>query len=272
MVYSDTAISDYSKVQKAFSKQSRHFDQQDQSNPILVEMRSQVRQHVNHFIEGKEHMLELNAGTGLDAVYFAGQGVKVHATDLSHKMIKKIQSKIEEFGLEDNLTCQQCSFTDLHKIKLTNFDYIFSNFGGLNCIQDLEQVTQFFPDYLNLGGFVTLVIMPPVCPWELISLFRGNFAHAFRRYKKQGLAHLEGEIFPVYYHSLHKILRSLPKGFDVKKIEGLGALIPPPYKKDFPERHPDWYRILKKLDGSFRNFFPFNQWADHFILTLQFNS
>jgi len=235
-------------------------------------MRTQVREHVGLFIEGKERMLEINAGTGLDAVYFAGQGVKVHATDISHQMIEKIQSKIEEFGLEDSLTCQQCSFTDLHKIHQAKFDYIFSNFGGLNCIHDLEQVTRFFPDYLNPGGFVTLVIMPPVCPWELITLFKGNFSHAFRRFQKQGLANLEGEIFPVYYHSFHKILRSFPIGFNVQKVEGLGALIPPPDKKDFPERHPDWYRILKKLDGSFRNFFPFNRWADHFILTFQFIS
>src|SRR5580692_10990392 len=103
----------FENISKAFSKQAPKFDEEDFSNPILQWMRGRVRAHVHRYLEPGNRILELNAGTGLDSVYYAQQGYHIHATDLSGEMVRQLQGKIERDNLADLLTCQQVSYTNL---------------------------------------------------------------------------------------------------------------------------------------------------------------
>lgn len=257
-------------VNRAFSKQSVNYDHDDQQNKILQDMRSQVYCHVAEFMKPQSSILELNSGTGIDALHFVQQGHSVCATDLSDGMIEQINLKIQHHVLQSRLTCQQLSYTELEKLNSEKFDYVFSNFGGLNCIDDLARVTKHLPELLTPGGYVTWVIMPPVCLWELLSFFTGNGRQAFRRLNKKGvLAHLEGEYFKTYYFSLSQIKAAFGATFKFIKSEGLCTLSPPPSRADFPAKYPRLYPSLRKLDQSFRHRYPFNQWADHIVVTFQ---
>ena len=260
----------FDTINRAFTKQAPYFDEYDRKNIILTDMRKQVRDHVMKFLERGDYMLELNAGTGMDAEYFVEQGCKVHATDLSDGMIQMLEQRINNQNLNSSITYQQCSFTQLDRLNTSGFNYIFSNFGGLNCIDSLNRVTKYFSGVLKDQGFVTFVVMPKFCPWELFSVLKGNFSFALRRFKKNGTtAHLEGEYFKTYYFTLNEVLKSFGKNFKLIKVEGLGVLIPPPVKENLPEQRPKFYRALKYLDRKLRNHFPFNRWADHIIITLQ---
>ena len=262
----------FDSVNRAFSRQAKYFDESERNNIILADMRTQVRDHVMKFLKRGDYILELNAGTGLDAEYFVEQGFKVHATDLSDGMIQMLKQRIIHQNLSNSITFQQCSYTQLDQLNTSGFNYIFSNFGGLNCIKDLSQVTKFFSGVLKDQGFVTFVLMSKFCPWEFFSVFKGNFSHAFRRFKKNGaIAHLEGEYFKTYYFTPKKVLKSFGKKFKLIKVEGLGVLIPPPVKENVPKQQPKFYKVLKYLDKKLRNHFPFNRWADHFIITLQYS-
>ena len=257
------------QVNEAFSKQALHFDGDDLQNPLLQEMRFQVYNHVSKFIRKPSHLLELNSGTGIDALYFVKQGHKVHATDLSDGMTEEIKKKINQFNLHDRLTVQQLSYHQLDRLKGQKFDFVFSNFGGLNCIEDLSKVTKNLPSILNPDGVVTWVIMPPVCLWEIFGVLKGN-PNAFRRFKRNGVvAHLEGKHFRVWYHSLMSIKKAFGPNFKLVRHEGLAALSPPPHVTQFPIKHPFLYKILKKIDAAIRSNFPFNRWADHVIVTFQ---
>src|SRR6185369_1354202 len=113
----------------------------------------------------------------------------------------QIKMKINYFHLHDRFSVQQLSYDRLDRLRGQKFDFVFSNFGGLNCINYLTRVTKNLPSILNSGAFITWVIMPPVCPWEILSIFKGN-RNAFRRFNKSGvMAHLEGKQFKVWYHS-----------------------------------------------------------------------
>ena len=260
-------------VNRAFSKQSHHYDQQDLANPILKDMRLQVYDHVRAYLKTGSSILELNAGTGIDALYFASQGHRVHATDLSTGMVQQIQKKISNYSLADRLTCQQISYDQLSEIKGLKFDYVFSNFGGLNCIKNLGSVTTHLPVLLNDGAYVTWVIMPPVYLWELLWILKGNAGQAFRRFHKNGvMAQLEGEFFKTYYHSLSQIKKAFGPNFQFIRAEGLCALSPPPSPGDFPYKHPAVYKGLRKMDSIVRSTFPFNRWADHIIVTFKLKS
>lgn len=233
-------------------------------------MRRQVYAHTKKYLKPKSRILELNAGTGIDAVNFVRDGHTVHATDLASGMVEQINRKIVSLSLSPFLSCQQLSYVDLDQIRERGFDFIFSNFGGLNCINDLRQVTRHFPNLLRDGGFITLVIMPVACPWEIAGLVRHG-KKALRRFRAQGvLAHLEGNYFQTYYHSLSAIKAAFDARFTFISSEGLASVSAQPHNFDFASKHPLIDKVLTSLDARVRNHFPFNRWADHLIVTFQY--
>lgn len=273
---SDNALNDpkaaqqRASVNRGFSKQSVGYDKADRVNIILQDLRKQVYSHIEGFIKSPAQILELNAGTGIDAVHLASLGHAVHATELSDGMITKIREKVSLHSLSDRLTCQQLSYEEIDRVDGRDYDLVFSNFGGLNCIQNLSRVTRHLPLVLKAEGYVTWVIMPPVCPWEILWFAKGKVKQAFRRFRKNGVtAHLEGEYFQTYYHSLADIRRALGPSFKLKRCEGLAALSPPPHSQ-LPVMHPRLYQLLRNADALVKDSFPFNRWADHLIVTFQY--
>ena len=262
---------DFNSINKAFTKQSLNYDKDDENNAILQWMRKIVRNHVFLHLKTGDKMLELNAGTGLDALYFSQKGYRIHSTDLSDGMVKEIKEKIKRFNLATQLSCEQCSYTELNKLNDLRFEYVFSNFGGLNCIPDLQDVIKHLPGLLSPGAYITFVIMPPVCPWEMAFMLKGNFRKAFRRMRKGGVpAHLEGEYFQTYYFTPSEVVKTFGKNFKKISLQGLASISPPPHSVNFQKKFPSVYNSLTRMDEKVSSMFPFNRWADHFILTMQY--
>jgi ubiquinone/menaquinone biosynthesis C-methylase UbiE len=260
---------EFAGVNRAFSKQSFHYDDDDARNPILISWRRQVYAHVERLLKPGSHILELNAGTGIDAAHFAAHGHTVHCIDISEGMIAQIEKKRTRLRIEASLTCEVCSFDSLGHID-GSFDFIFSNFGGLNCIDRLEKVTLQLRELLRPGALVTCVIMPPISLWELGWILKGHWRSGLRRFQKGGTtAHLEGEYFKTHYHSYQTIVKAFGEGFKLVDSEGLGSLSPPPSEAHFPDRHPRIYKLMRNLDHACCKHFPFNRWADHVIVTFQ---
>lgn len=263
-------MSSVENIAEAFSRQSVSYDAVDNKNSILQWMRQQVYAHCMNYFHVGETMLELNCGTGIDAVHFAERGLKVYATDIADGMLNELRRKAELKDLQDTISVQQCSFSELHQLREIKFNHIFSNFGGLNCAKDLDKVIAQFKTLLMPGGTATLVIMPPVCPWEMALALKGNFKTAFRRLKKNGAdSNVEGIHFNSYYYSPSMLIRYFGSDYQVKALRGLASLVPPPYLEDFPEKYPTLFKSLRVLDERLSHRFPFNRWADHFILTMK---
>ena len=170
-------------TEKAFTKQSVIFDELYASNPIIQYKRQRVRDHVQQWIKPNSRILELNAGTGDDAIWFAQQGHHVHATDISKGMQDKLAEKVKAHALGTKITRELCSFTALQNLHSKGpFDFVFSNFAGLNCTGELDKVLHSFSSLLKPGGIVTLVMLPKFCLWECMLLFKGKAKTAFRRF------------------------------------------------------------------------------------------
>ncbi len=263
------SIGELTPAARAFNKQAAYFDIEDQSNQTLIEWRNRIYKHIDSYLKPNSQILELNAGTGIDAVRFVHKGHRVHAIDIAPGMIDEINEKIKKYDLRD-LTCAQLSYDSLSTLSDSNFDYVFSNFGGLNCCEDLSRITSQLPRLIHEGSLITFVIMPPICPWELLWLFRGRKT-AFRRLKKRGaIAHIDGEYFKTFYYSLSKIKHALGSDFKLKKAQGLGAVSPPPSSYSFVSSFPGVAKFLNNVDQRITNYFPFNRWADHIIVTFQY--
>jgi ubiquinone/menaquinone biosynthesis C-methylase UbiE len=256
----------------AFTDQSVIFDDLYSTNTIINYKRKRVRDHVLQYLNPGSSILELNSGTGEDAIYFAGKGHKVHATDISPGMQHQLKQKAEKHNLKALITHELCSYTSLDLLKNKGpFDLIFSNFAGLNCTNELDKVLASFPPLLNQNGVVTMVILPKFCLWETLLLFKGKFRTAFRRFfsSKGRTAHIEGNYFKCWYYSPSYITNSIKDSFEVLSIEGLCTFVPPSYIEGFAEKHPSFYQFLVRLEDKLRFKWPWRYIGDYYIISLR---
>jgi len=258
------------QIAAAFSLTAEKYDRFAEDHPNLMRIRSRVYAHLIKHLPPGARILEINAGTGTDAIYLAQHGFFVHATDIAPGMLDRLRIKVNHLGLQDRVSIQQCSFTELNRIEFRKYDAVFSNLGGLNCIPDLRLVVRDLPRVLRPGGVVIWVLMPPICLWELALAFTGNFKVAFRRLSPRAHAHLEGRHFPIYYFTPSQVIKTFEPGYVLMDIEGLSVFSPPAEIKFFCTRHPTLYRWLCQLDDRLACRRPFYGWGDFFLVCLRY--
>ena len=256
---------------EAFDKQAPVFDDLYGEDEIIRYKRQRVRDHVLKFLSPASSILELNAGTGEDAIYFAKLGHCVHATDISVGMQLTLKEKVAREDLGELITQEQRSYTDLENLYDRGpYDHIFSNFAGLNCTEDLEKVLHSFNQILKPGGHVTLVILPRFCLWELLLVFKGKFKTAFRRLGgRSANAKVEGRKFKCWYYNPSFIKKVLAKDYEPILLEGLCCIVPPSYIEGFAEKHPRIYKKLVSLENCWKYNWPWRSVGDYYILTLR---
>ena len=76
-------------------------------------LRGRVWRTLERYFNPGDHILELACGTGEDALWLAGQGVAVTATDGSAVMIQTAQAKAKQAGLDKLVTTRQLSLQDI---------------------------------------------------------------------------------------------------------------------------------------------------------------
>jgi ubiquinone/menaquinone biosynthesis C-methylase UbiE len=256
----------------AFSKQSTVFDAIYAENTIIHYKRERVREQLTKYLSANSFILELNSGTGEDAIWLAQQGHRVHATDISVGMQQILQQKVKTASLENDITNELCSFTELERLQQKGpYDMIFSNFAGLNCTDELNKVLQSFSPLLKPDGMVTLVLLPKFCLWELLLLFKGEFKTAFRRFSgnKGTKAHVEGTYFNCWYYNPSFVVEQLRSEFNLLTIEGLCTIVPPSYIEGFAEKYPKVYSLLVAKENKWKTKWPWKFIGDYYIISLQ---
>lgn len=226
--------------------------------------------YLNYFKEGNE-LLELNAGTGIDALFLSGHGIRVFATDISGKMIDIIKEKVKNQKAENLIEAKLCSFDDINTIRKNNFDGIISNFGGLNCINDFKKLSEGLSSKIKQGGKFIAVVMNRTCPWEILYYaMHIDFKNVFRRAKEEGIeAALGNELVKTYYFAPAQFGGFFEKQFKVKRIYTLGLFTPPPFLIGIYRRLTPIVKIFMKIDELLKGIFPFNRMGDHFIIIME---
>jgi ubiquinone/menaquinone biosynthesis C-methylase UbiE len=258
-------------IAEAFSRTAEKYDAFAQDHPHLTRMRDKVYAHLMKHVLRGAHILELNAGTGTDAVQLAQRGYRVHATDIAPGMLERLREKVDQLELQDRVTVEERSFLALDGTPGAPFDAVFSNLGGLNCVPDLRPIIEQLPTVLKSGGTVTWVLMPHLCLWEVAEIFRGNISLAFRRFSRGSVrASLEGLSFEVYYFSPRQVLNWFGTDFELLALEGLSVLTPTAESKNFARRYPRLYHALSWVDDRLSPRWPWYGWGDFYILTVRY--
>jgi len=260
-----------SHTKAAFSKAASSYDEEERTNPILGWMRAVVRGIYLRSFKTGDRLLELNAGTGMDAIFLAGKGIRVLATDLSENMIEIIKSKARIEKAEDMVEAHVCSFDNIGEIETSDFDGVISNFGGLNCMNDFEKLSTDLSDKVRAGGKFIAVVMNKFCPWEIFYyMIKFMFKNAFRRFHKAGVdAVIHGENVRTFYFTPGAFAAEFSKYFKLKRVYTLGLYTPPPYLKGMYRKLKPVVKFFMVIDSVIKDVFPFNRFGDHFIVVME---
>lgn len=257
---------DLSAREYAFDARAQGYDGQFTRTRIGTAMRAAVWTRCAARFRPGFRILEMNCGTGEDARWLASQGMQVLATDISAPMIEVAQRKLA--GLPENraVQFQTLAWEQLGRLVATPFDGMLSNFGGLNCVADLQGAASSLATTLRPGAIAILCIMGPRVPWEwLWFLAHGRPGAAFRRLRRNR----EWSGITLHYPSITATVRAFAPNFRPLRVGAIGALLPPPYTEGSLGRYPRLLGALERLERRWEVQWPLPQLADHYLLELE---
>ncbi len=237
--------------------------------------RNRVHRYLDkYFVSKNLNILEINCGTGEDAI-FLSKHHQVVATDASSVMIKITKDKIVENNLQEKCNAFIWDLNNPYPgEKSDKFDLIFSNFGGLNCLAPnaLEFLIQNFTSLLNPKGKLLFVVMGRKCVWEsMYFLLKGQLKSAFRRRKKQSQkAQISNNTFmDIWYYSPKEIEDKISFNFKIIRKKPVGIFIPPSYLENYFKNKSRFLPFLNKMETRFGNHASLSNYADHYIIELE---
>jgi ubiquinone/menaquinone biosynthesis C-methylase UbiE len=219
----------------------------------------------DRFFKG-QRVLDLNCGTGEDALFLASQGVSVLACDVSSRMIAVAQQKLEKRQASMPVSFILCANEHLDALQDRGaFDGALSNFGGLNCTADLNGVARAMQSLIRPGGQFFLCLVGRVCAWEILwYCLRGRWGKAFRRLRSKGsYASIGGKKLYVTYPGVNEVRASFGPAFRLEARRGIGVVLPPSWMEPFFRRHPRLVERLLQIDSWLGDLWFFRSIADH---------
>lgn len=201
-------------------------------------------------------VLELNCGTGIDAVHLAGRGVRVVACDLSSKMIEAARRRLSTTGLDELVDFRVLDTAKLGSLIVDApvddepFDGAFSNFSGLNCVQDLSLVARNLARLVKPGARILLCMVGRFSPWETAwHLAHGKPRLALRRFQRRPTTPINArEAVMVHYPSVSDMQRIFAPDFQLRAWRGIGVAVPPSCLEIFARKIPAVVGGLARID------------------------
>ncbi len=244
-------------------------------SPIGLLQRKSVWRYIEDVLpelKGFE-MLELNCGSGDDAVLFEEGGLNIVATDISQEMLKVTEKKAEQYSMQNKISSH---FLDLESFNENlfdkKFDLIFSNFGGINSISPASLKTLFnkLPQLLNPGGRFVGVVMPRFCAWETIFfMLRCQFGKAFRRMRSREPQGENASNTRMWYYHPSQLTALARENFRLVNLRPVGVALPPAYLERFFTVKRRWLLRLNRIEKRFSKTSLFSGVADNYIIDLE---
>jgi len=254
------------------------YDSDFTHRPLGRMLRARVWEEMERLFAADEHILELGCGTGEDALHLAQRGLQITATDASPGMLEVTADKLRRAGLATRTEVDQLDLGAITSDSLPPgqgaefFDGAFSNFGALNCQPSWQQLGGALHRWVRPGGKVLLVVMGPLCPWEIAAfLLRLQPGKAARRWRAGQAAHVgDGHTLPVWYPTPRRLRREFSAGgLRLLSCAGLGVLLPPSFLAGLVERHLSTFERLDRWERRLAGYFPFPWLGDHYMMILE---
>lgn len=257
-------------LQTAFDRYALAYDQSFSNSKVGRLQRAAVQWVLQDVLSPGSRILEVNAGTGEDALWFANHGHQVLATDLSPVMVQRIREKTAGVS---GVSAKVMNLTSLAHEAPESVQVVFSDFGGLNCV-DTDGLRQFLAgahSVLVSGGLLFLVLMGRKCIWErLYFRIRPSRGNRNRRQLLMGVQTIiNNEQFLTWYYSPDEIIKLAGANFSGVRMYPVGLFVPPSYLEPLVNRIPGLLSLLGWLDRRLAHWSAASDYADHYIICMQ---
>lgn len=255
----------------AFDRMAATYDQDFTETPIGIAQRRVVHESLLHSFGKGQRILELNCGTGEDALLLGSRGIQVVACDASSEMIEVAQRKAQLRRSESSVKFLHIATEMADELeKLGAFDGAFSNFSGLNCVSDLEGVAKCLGRIVRNRGALILCVSTRVCLWELVWFAgHGKFRKAMRRLNGRASATLHGQVLTIDYPTLTHWKKLFAKDFALRRTKAIGLCVPPSYANNWMERHPKLLRCFEDCDKALCDLPILRLLGDHMLMEFE---
>jgi ubiquinone/menaquinone biosynthesis C-methylase UbiE len=251
-----------------FDQMAREYDDVFTRSMIGRAQRDAVWSVLTQIFHSGDHILELNCGTGEDALFLARNSIAVTACDASEQMIKIASNRARSEAPGDRVQFNLLSTEQVLELKpATTFDGIFSNFSGLNCVADLRQTAQELATLLPPDAPLVICLSTRFCIWEMLwFLFHGKFHKAFRRCSGRATAKAGGFTVDVYYPTVRSLRKLFLPFFVMRSCMGVGVTVPPSYVETWIRSYPKLLKMLCVIDRGISTLPGFRVLGDHMLL------
>ena len=280
-----------SLAEMPFDRVADEYDDTFTNSLIGRAQREVVWDELDRVFHHRDRVLELNCGTGVDALHLAHGGVCVLACDIAPRMIDVANRRLSllsacaeasaggpakiaapvEFRILANERIQEIRESGCAEFR--RFDGVFSNFAGLNCVEDLTTFARDLARLVTPRGQIVLCLFGRFCMWEILwYLAHGEPVKAFRRLRASGCsASPSGNGAPVHvrYYSARKLASIFSPEFRLTRWRGVGVAVPPSYVEPLAQRFPAALDYLISLDRRLGALPLLRGLADHVLLTLE---
>lgn len=256
------------QVAVAFDGIADSYDSIFTNTPIGRAQRGAVWSEVRRVFKSGDRVLELNCGTGEDALYLARLGVQVVACDASPGMLSIARRRHSDEGPELPITFHAIPTERICELNLRDkFDGVFSNFSGLNCVNDLERAASDLSSLTRPGAHLMLCLSSRICAWELLwYLARLQPSRALRRLRGQADVRVEGKPVRVWYPTVRQVQLAFAPSFRLREISAVGLFVPPSYAARLFEKFPRVLRAAESADRAVGHLPLLRVLGDHVLL------
>ena len=209
--------------------------------------RDAVWRVLDRMFQSGQRILELNCGTGIDAAHLAQRGVRVLACDLSPRMIELATQRSIASNLAATPVFRVLPTEDIDQLANDGpFDGAFSNFSGLNCVDNLSSVAHSLAKLLRPRATAVFCMVGRIAPWEIAwHLGHGDAKKAMRRFRPVS----DDPRVSAHYPSVRTIARACAPELRLREWRGIGVAVPPSCMEPLARRFP---KVLKCLDRADR--------------------
>jgi SAM-dependent methyltransferase len=212
-------------------------------------------------------ILELNCGTGEDALFLAARGHRVTALDASRAMIERATSRRDLEAPNSAIDFRILPTEHLSSLPPQTFDAVFSNFSGLNCVDDLTIVATQLGERTLPGAPLLFCISTRFCLWEFVwYLLRANPRKATRRWPGHSTATLNGISVTVHYPTITAFAKAFAPHFTLQNFTGIGIFVPPSYVEPWIRHRPRLLAMMCGLDRAICRLPLLRALGDHVLL------
>jgi ubiquinone/menaquinone biosynthesis C-methylase UbiE len=225
----------------AFDQLASQYDELWTRSGVGRLQRAAVWHHIGTLFQPGQTILDLGCGTGEDALRLMQAGLRVRAIDGSGAMVKIARDRGVDAEVLPIESCGLLAESDESVESVESFDAALSNFGVLNCVEDIESLCEPLARLVRPGGYLAICVIGRFCLWETVwSLFHGKPAKASRRWRKSVMSSLG---FRVFYPSKQRLESAFRPQFTLVGWRGIGLSVPPSYVTGLSTR------LLHKLDA-----------------------